>query len=166
MSAITAAAQFRWGNLIHFFSGLFWFVCREILTSHISFMLVESVDVALVSSTTSPDNRLARASLRSRPVLKSFWKWKKKEKFSQLTKSKIEKLKWNIQVCCFFSRNAETECTIVNELFLTWFSTRSTHFVKIIVQAGAFEWFTRYATIEPFQFNCCLFTIFIYKREK
>lgn len=40
-------------------------------------MLVESVDVALVSSTTSPDSRLARASLRSRPVLKSFCKKKK-----------------------------------------------------------------------------------------
>lgn len=35
-------------------------------------MLVGSVDVALVSSTTSPDNRLARASLRSKPMLNSF----------------------------------------------------------------------------------------------
>lgn len=42
------------------------------LTSHTSFMLVESGDVALVSSTTSPDNKLARASLKSRPMLKSF----------------------------------------------------------------------------------------------
>lgn len=35
-------------------------------------MLVGSVDVALVSSTTSPDNRLARASLKSKPMLNSF----------------------------------------------------------------------------------------------
>lgn len=42
------------------------------LTSHTSFMLVESVDVALVNSTTSPDKRLARASLKSSPTLNSF----------------------------------------------------------------------------------------------
>lgn len=43
-----------------------------LLTSHTSFMLVESVDVALVNSTTSPDKRLARASLKSSPTLNSF----------------------------------------------------------------------------------------------
>lgn len=42
------------------------------LTSHTSFMPVESVDDALVNSTTSPDKRLARASLKSSPTLNSF----------------------------------------------------------------------------------------------
>lgn len=42
-----------------------------LLTSQTSFILVESVDVTLVNSTTSPDIRLARASLKSSPKLDS-----------------------------------------------------------------------------------------------
>lgn len=36
-------------------------------------------------------------------------------------------------------------CHRTNKRFLTWFSTRSTHFVKIFVHSKAFEWFTRSA---------------------
>lgn len=69
-----------------------------LLTSHTSFMLVESVDVALVSSTTSPDSRLARASLRSRPVLKSFCKSQtKKKKNNKKFKNYNEHLKQRIR---------------------------------------------------------------------
>lgn len=41
------------------------------LTFQVNFMEVESVEVMLVSSTTSPDSRLALASLRSSPDSKS-----------------------------------------------------------------------------------------------
>lgn len=36
------------------------------LTSHVNFAAVESTDVAFVNSTTSPDNKLALASLKSK----------------------------------------------------------------------------------------------------
>jgi hypothetical protein len=36
------------------------------LTSHVNFVVVESTDVAFVNSTTSPDNKLALASLKSK----------------------------------------------------------------------------------------------------
>lgn len=44
------------------------------LTSHSNFILVESTDVALISSTTSPESRLARASLKSKSVFISSWR--------------------------------------------------------------------------------------------
>lgn len=51
-----------------------------LLTSHNNFILVESTDVALISSTTSPDSRLARASLKSRSEFNSSCVGKEKEK--------------------------------------------------------------------------------------
>lgn len=49
------------------------------LTSQTSFMLVESVDETFVNSTTSPDIRLARASLKSSPKFDSSCEWKRKK---------------------------------------------------------------------------------------
>ena len=38
----------------------------HILTSHVNFVAVDSTDVAFVNSITSPDNKLALASLKSK----------------------------------------------------------------------------------------------------
>lgn len=61
-----------------------------------------------------------------------------------------------------------TERSHLNEIFLTWFLNRSTHFVKIFVYdieklagyACNYFWIARYA-IKQFQFDRCLFTIVV-----
>lgn len=72
------------------------------LTSHMSFMLVASVDVALVSSTTSPDNRLARASLKSRPCWNSFCQKKEGER-KKLNKIASKQQRWQKFCYCILA---------------------------------------------------------------
>lgn len=138
------------------------------LTSHTSFMLVESVDVALVSSTTSPDNRLARASLKSRPVLKSFCEKKttrtkrerkKNHERNQFKQSAVllDKLnKIRVLFCLVVIRKSEKH--ILKMIFLSRYCARNIEIGMRLVHNNLTVVYLLDSSV------CIFFCVFIYRK--